>query len=243
MPDIAPDRLFVLADAQCIAIVDARTKMRSAAIDANVAARKAARATAAGKPVDAGKADGEKATALATATAEQAKLDAQVAAVKVAHAADKLAPTDEGYEPVQGAWVMKFDARLAGNPPVVKRRIPMSDADADAYATSYKASCVAGDEARELERQRVAYLDAHPGLAAGAVPGGEPPPVDKDYEALKVARDAKADLAMSEEAKQGALVAPYLKDEAFTYCRIDIPTGDVVLGDVVAATEKPKDVN
>jgi hypothetical protein len=206
---------------------------RTAAIRRNAAERKRARseqAKGAGHKdtTDAAKArDDFDSTAKGHEATKQTVRDAAIA--KAGHAATPF--TDIGYDPVRGHLVGKREPLLRGTPPVERKRVPMTDKDADDYADAYVAGCEAQSDAADLRRQVEEYKAAHPALFASGP--GEPPPVDPTYEKLKADLAAKQKVVQEQMAAQQALAAKYLTGETYTYCRLDITTGDVVLGDNV----------
>jgi len=230
------DLLLKLDPDDHAALLAARIAARDADIVARNEARKQARAEAKGATVDAQKAATAKAAALATMATQTDALAARVAAVKVKHEATDLVAQNEGHDLVQGAWAMFHKPKLEGFGPIIDRRLPVPDAQCDEWVASYRVLARTNDEASDLQRQIEEYRQAHPALFAGTVPGGEPPPVDPVYEALKAALTAKQDVIKTEQAKQAAICAAVyavsgVKPGDYSYWNeIDPATGEIVLG-------------
>lgn len=235
MPKLETDLHLVLDDADHNAMLAARIAERDASIVAKDAARKQARATAkdgagAKSATDAAAA---KTASLTTAATQETTFATTVAAVKAKHAATDLVAGNEGHDIARGVYVMKAADKLEGFGPIIDKRLPLSDADCDAWTASYRASVRAGFEAQDLARQVAAYLAAHPPV------DGEPGHLIPEPQALLDLRKALADklkLAHDEQAKQAAIGAAVLAaagedPERYSYVRmIDVETGEIVLG-------------
>jgi len=211
-------------------LLAARIAERSARIAANDAARKVFRKEQGGKDAKAEK--DTKTAALTAADGHKAAFDAAKEQAKAAHAATGVY-AEELFDLGRGVLILREQAevKVAGRPPVERKRIPIADKDYDLYATSYALSCAADDEAADLARQIEDYRTEHPALFAGSP--GEPPPVDPTYEALKSALAAKRALIEVEHAKQGVIVQKALGGESADcyYVGIDTASGEIVLGD------------
>ena len=235
MPALETDRILKLDPADHSALLAARIAERDAAIAANDAARKQARAEAKdGKTAkSATDAKAVKETLLTTATAHEATFAGTVVEVKVKHAATDLIAQDEGHNIVTGEYVMKSEAKLSGLAPIEDKRLKVPDADCDAWVASYRLSVRAGFEGADLQRQVNEYEAAHPKI------DGEPGKLIAEPEALLDLRKALADkveLGRTEQGKQAAIVAAVMaaageRAEDYSYVRaIDTATGEIVLG-------------
>lgn len=227
------DLLLKLDPLDHSAMLAARIAERDATIVAKNAARKQVRALAAGKAADATKAAGDKTAALATAATQEAAFAAAAVAAKVKHAAAGLAPTDEGHDISTGTWQMRFKPRLSGLGPIIDRRLPLTDADCDAWVASYRLSVRAWFEAQDAQRQVAEYEAAHPkvdGEPGGLIP--EP----QALQDLRAALAGKLDTMKTEQAKQAAIVSAVLtaagvKVDDYSYQKvINTETGEIVLG-------------
>jgi len=233
MPALDHDLALRLDPADHAALLAARIAERDATILARDAERKQARATAkdgagAKSATDAATA---KTAALTTASTHEATVAATVAAVKVKHAAADLQAQDEGHDIVQGAWVMKAEAKRQGMNPIEDVRLPLDDKQADDFVASYRASVRASFEGMDLQRQVTEYVAAHPKV------DGEPGKLIPEPQALldlRAALAGKQEAVKAEQEKQGAIFAAVLaasgvKAGDYSYSRMSTD-GEIVLG-------------
>lgn len=231
MPTLDTDRHLVLDSDDHAALLAARIAERDATILAKDAERKRARAAKDGKATKL--AEDAKAAKLAEAATEEGKFKASVAAVKAKHAATDLVAADEGHEIGTGRYVLKAGPLLQGFGPIIDKRLPLTDAQCDAWVASYRVSVRAGFEAQDLQRQVSEYEAAHPPI------DGEPGhliPEPQTLQDLRAALAAKVALARTEQGKQAAIVAAVYaaagEDRGkYTYWHeIDVEAGEIVLG-------------
>ncbi len=237
------DRHLKLDPADHAALLAARIAERDATILAKDAERKRLRAVAGGKATK--PAEDAKTAALTTATTEEGKFAAKVAEVKVKHAATDVQTSDEGHDIAQGAYVLRTGPRLSGLAPIIDKRLPLTDADCDAWVASYRASVRATFEGMDLQRQINEYLAAHPPV------DGEPGHLIPEPQALLDLRDALAtrQKVVDEEKAARAAICAAVYEKAgekpgdYTYRReIDPATGEIVLGRNPALTKHDKTI-
>ena len=244
MPALDHDLILKLDEPDTAALVASRKAARSATIARNVAAAKLARATAAkgAGSAEALAAASAQTTYAATAKAHDDSFKALRDNVLALHGKALADFTDVGLDPVQGHLVGKREPLLAGTPAVERRRLPLTDKQLDDCAASYDLSCAASDDAHDLVRAIEAYLKAHPPV------DGEPGrliPEPQALQDLRAAFKAKLETVKVEQAKQGTIWAALLTaavetehgQRAGDSIRLDLATGDLVLGAVPAPDE------
>lgn len=157
-------------------------------------------------------------------------LDIIKTSIKTKHNVVNNTYAEEVLDISRGVFILREEAetKLQGKPPIETKHIIISDKDCDTYVASYIASCIANDKAVDLRRQIEDYKKAHPPLFRL----GEPPPVDPDYETLKVKLTNEEDIVKNEMNIQNEIVQRTLGTEKVGYyMRINIATGEIVLGD------------
>jgi hypothetical protein len=221
------NRVLVLDDADATAYVAARIQERQEQIQHNVAKRKAARQEKAGKDAKAEK--DAAATAEAKVTAKTAAKAALHAAIKAKHGATATY-AEEVFDHGQGRLILREhpEMKVQGRPAVERKRLTIPDADCDVLAATYAAECTASDQATNVQRQIDAFIFARP--LYQSVPG-TPDPEPEALLALRTALDGYVATVQTERARGGEIVAKVLAGESAYSVRVDIATGEIVLGD------------
>ena len=222
MPIFEHDLALVLDEADYVALLDARINERKERIRANKATCRASRKAPDKRTRD----DQDAATTQAAVAAFKAAFDARKAEVKTRHGVTAT-PAAEEFDPILGQLILRAQLEVPkiGKAHLERKRVWLSDLQADAAADLYSQATTASDEEFSLLRQ-VQLLEA-------VEVRPEPPAEPVESAALVAARAAlEAQEAVVHELRLrlDALVGAALKDEpAHAGFRIDLAAGEVVV--------------